>query len=251
MTRATPPRTRSSSSARASEGRSRSGRPSPSPVSSASSGRAARRTNLTTTEIVSPVVTPGGPGAPIAPTVLGLGGRTPPTTVIDDDATGDVETSGTFDPATDGIDFYESLEAMLLRVNDPVVVGPTNGFGELWVLADDGAGAERPHGREGIVVRPTDFNPERIQLDDEIVGWARRRTRTSATASRRPRSACSTTTSATSSSCSRVPLTRVDGGLVREVDASAGGRRARDRDLQRREPLAGRSARRSSPGSPA
>ncbi len=81
-------------------------------------------TNLTTTEIVSPVVTPGGPGAPITPTVLGLGGRTPPTTVIDDDATGDVETSGTFDPATDGIDFYESLEATLLRVNDPVVVGP-------------------------------------------------------------------------------------------------------------------------------
>ena len=58
--------------------------------------------------------------------------------MIDNDATGDVETSGSFDPATDGIDFYESLEAMLLRVDDPVVVGPTNDFGELWVLADDG-----------------------------------------------------------------------------------------------------------------
>ena len=126
-------------------------------------------TNLTTTEIVSPVVTPGGPGAPITPTVLGLGGRTPPTTVIDDDATGDVETSGTFDPATDGIDFYESLEATLLRVNDPVVVGPTNQRGELWVLADGGAGASVRTARQGIIVRPTDFNPERIQLDDEIV----------------------------------------------------------------------------------
>jgi uncharacterized protein len=125
--------------------------------------------NLTTTEIVSPTVTPGGPGVAIAQTVVGPGGRVPPTAVIDDDATGDVETSGFFDPATDGIDFYESLEAMLLRVNDPVVVGPTNQFGELWVLADDGAGAGIRTARNGIIVGPSDFNPERIQLEDDIV----------------------------------------------------------------------------------
>jgi predicted extracellular nuclease len=125
--------------------------------------------NLTTTELTSPVVAAGGPGAAIAPTVVGAGGRVPPTTVIDDDANGDVETSGSFDPATDGIDFYESLEAMLLRVNDPVVVGPTNARGEMWVLADDGAGAGIRTARGGIVVSPTDFNPERIQLDDEIL----------------------------------------------------------------------------------
>ena len=35
--------------------------------------------------------------------------------MIDDDATGDVETSGTFDATTDGIDFYESLEAMFVH----------------------------------------------------------------------------------------------------------------------------------------
>ena len=125
--------------------------------------------NLTTTEIISPTVTPGGPGAAIAQTVIGAGGRVPPTSVIDDDATGNVETSGSFDPATDGIDFYESLEAMLLRVNDPVVVGPTNGFGELWVLADNGVGAGIRTIREGIVIGPSDFNPERIQLEDDIV----------------------------------------------------------------------------------
>jgi predicted extracellular nuclease len=90
--------------------------------------------------------------------------------VIDDDATGDVETSGSFDPATDGIDFWESLEAMLLRVDNPVVVGPRNDFGEVWVLADDGAGAGVRTVRNGIVISPGDFNPERIQLDDEIVG---------------------------------------------------------------------------------
>ena len=125
--------------------------------------------NLTTTEIVSPTVTPGGPGAAIAQTVIGAGGRVPPASVIDDDAVGSVETSGSFDPITDGIDFYESLEAMLLRVNDPVVVGPTNGFGELWVLADDGLGAGVRTIREGIVIGPSDFNPERIQLEDDIV----------------------------------------------------------------------------------
>ncbi len=125
--------------------------------------------NLTTTEIVSPTVTPAGPGAPIAQTVVGLGGRTPPTTVIDNDATGDVETSGSFDPATDGIDFYESLEAMLLRVNDPVVVGPRNDFGELWVVGDNGAAATVPTVRHGVVISPGDFNPERIQLEDDIV----------------------------------------------------------------------------------
>ena len=130
----------------------------------------ATSTNLTTTEITSPAVTPAGPGAAIAQTVIGVGGRIPPTTVIEDDATGDVETSGSYDPATDGIDFYESLEAMLLRVPDPVVVGPTNDFGEVWVLANDGAGAGIRTARQGIVVGPADFNPERIQLDDEVVG---------------------------------------------------------------------------------
>ena len=129
-------------------------------------------TNLATTEIASPTVTPGGPGVTIDETVIGPGGRVPPSSVIDDDASGNVETSGSFDPATDGIDFWESLEAMLLRVDNPVVVGPRNDFGELWVLAQDGAGAGVRTIRQGIAIGPTDFNPERLQLDDEIVPGA-------------------------------------------------------------------------------
>ena len=125
--------------------------------------------NLTTTEISTPTVTAAGPGAAIAPTVVGQGGRVPPTSVIEDDATGNVESNGVFDPDSDGIDFYESMEAMLLQVNDPVVTGPRNGFGEVWVLADDGADAFLRTTREGIVVRATDFNPERIQLENDIV----------------------------------------------------------------------------------
>jgi endonuclease/exonuclease/phosphatase family metal-dependent hydrolase len=131
--------------------------------------------NLTITEITGPTVTvltpaPGGNPMP-APIVLGMSGRPLPTTVIDDDS------FGTFDPATDGIDFYEALEGMRVQVNNPVVVGPRNGFGETFVLADNGAGASERTNRGGIIIRDLgpepagdyvsgDFNPERIQLDD-------------------------------------------------------------------------------------
>ena len=124
--------------------------------------------NLTTTEIANPVVTPDGPGSAIAPTIVGPGGRTPPTTVIDNDSGGNVETGSVFDPAQDGIDFYESLEGMLVRVRNAVAVGPTNDFGEIPVLAENGSGVGLRTPRGGIVIRPTDFNPERIILDDVI-----------------------------------------------------------------------------------
>jgi uncharacterized protein len=124
--------------------------------------------NLTTTEIVSPTVVAGGPGPAIAPTVVGFGGRFPPTTVIENDSAGNVETSNTFDPNQDGIDFYESLEGMLTRIRNAVVVGPTNDFGEIPVLGDRGFFASIRTARGGIVIRPTDFNPERMILDDAL-----------------------------------------------------------------------------------
>jgi uncharacterized protein len=80
-----------------------------------------------------------------------------------------VETSGVFDPATDGIDFYESLEGMRVQVNQPVAVGPTNGFGEIAVAGDGGAAASVFTPRGGLVIGPDDFNPERVILDDVIL----------------------------------------------------------------------------------
>jgi uncharacterized repeat protein (TIGR01451 family) len=70
---------------------------------------AASSTNLTTTQISSPSITKlsSGNALPVA-TILGNGGRTIPTTVIENDSTGNVESSNIFDPAQDGIDFYES-----------------------------------------------------------------------------------------------------------------------------------------------
>ncbi|HEU0246446.1 MAG TPA: Ig-like domain-containing protein [Gaiellaceae bacterium] len=126
-------------------------------------------TNLTTTEITSPATTVLSSGNPLpAATVIGNGGRMPPSTVIEDDATGSVETSGVFDPLTDGIDFYESLEAMRVQLNDAVAVGPRSDFGEIAVVGDNGANASVRTPRGGIVVRAGDFNPERIILDDVI-----------------------------------------------------------------------------------
>jgi predicted extracellular nuclease len=128
-------------------------------------------TNLTVTEISAPTVSVLSSGNALpAPVVIGSGGRVPPAALIDDDATGDVETSGVFDPGSDGIDFYESLEGMRVQVNNPVAVGPTSSNREIPVLADAGAGSSVRTTRGGIVVRPNDFNPERIILDDEITG---------------------------------------------------------------------------------
>ncbi|MBD2038543.1 choice-of-anchor I family protein [Leptolyngbya sp. FACHB-321] len=126
--------------------------------------------NLSTTQISSPTITvlSSGNALPTA-TIVGNGGRTIPTSVINDDGTGNVETSGVFDPATDGIDFYESLEGMLVQVNNPLATSPTATFGtsqEIWVLADNGANATSRTARGGSLITANDFNPERIQIDD-------------------------------------------------------------------------------------
>jgi predicted extracellular nuclease len=129
--------------------------------------------DLSTTELTAPTVTVYTSGNPLpAPIVLGAGGRVPPAAVIEDDAA-DVEAGGTFDPASDGIDFYESLEGMRVQVNDALAVGPTSDFGsnrEIPVVGDLGANAWMRNPRGGLTIRPDDFNPERIILNDLISG---------------------------------------------------------------------------------
>ncbi|MDX2211883.1 MAG: DUF3616 domain-containing protein [Oculatellaceae cyanobacterium bins.114] len=109
----------------------------------------------------------------IAPTILGNGGRAIPNQVIDNDTTGNIETgTTTFDPAQDGIDFYESVEGMLVQVNNSVATSPTATFTnnrELWVLADNGVNATSQTAEGGSLITATDFNPERIQLDDVLI----------------------------------------------------------------------------------
>ncbi len=96
-------------------------------------------------------------------TVVGADGIKPPTEIITDDSTGDVEDSP-FDPILDGIDFYESLEGMLLGIEEAIVVGPTNSDGEIAIVPDAGDWATGMTPRGGIVIQAGDFNPERIIL---------------------------------------------------------------------------------------
>jgi predicted extracellular nuclease len=132
--------------------------------------------NLSITQLTSPSVSilSSGNALPTA-IILGGGGRTAPTEIIDND------NFATFDPASDGIDFFESLEGMRVTVPTPLVVAPTTSNGELFTVANGGAGATGLSARGTIVTRGStgdglnvtntgagsDYNPERIQIDGD------------------------------------------------------------------------------------
>jgi|GEM_PF-484068 len=135
-------------------------------------------TGLSVTEITAPTITPSAnlfTNNTIVPTIIGIGGRTPPTDIIDNDSNGNVETSPTsiFDPSEDGIDFYETLEGMLVQINNPVLTSPTlassaSGDRQYFVLGDNGTAATGRNARGGVTLversSGVDYNPERIEL---------------------------------------------------------------------------------------
>lgn len=132
--------------------------------------------NLTTTELEQPSVVVVSTGNPLPDAVLiGTSGRTPPSAVIADDAVaGNVESAGSvFDPENDGVDFYESLEGMRVTLQNARAVGPSADFSggsrEIPVVGDDGAAAGLLTARGGVVIQASDFNPERIHLDNTLV----------------------------------------------------------------------------------
>ncbi|WP_227270829.1 choice-of-anchor I family protein [Roseobacter weihaiensis] len=146
--------------------------------------------NLSTTQISNAdiEVLSVGNALPEA-TVLGSAGRTPPTEIVisPEELPVNLQTDpGTFNPETDGIDFYESLEGMRVTVDNPTAISATNRFGETWVAADDGTGVTSPTGglneRGGLNINADadglgDLNPERIQIqyDTDLLpdGFAR------------------------------------------------------------------------------
>ncbi len=132
--------------------------------------------NLTTTEITGPTISVVSSGNALpAAIVIGSGGRVPPTTNVSDDVANiDTAAGANFDPANDGADFFESLEAMRVQVNNAVAIGPLTSFGEIAVLADNGAGATGLRTPRGGLLYDSyaDDQPERIILDDQIVGLA-------------------------------------------------------------------------------
>lgn len=137
--------------------------------------------NLTITEIVEPAVVVGGLNQleAIVPVVLGPAGRMPPTEVIENDARGNVEQPGVlFDPEQDGLDFWESLEGMLVAVPDGLVIAPKGEHGEVPIVVAGGAGATTLTGRGGIAIGEgpagPDFNPEQIVLDSDLLPGSER-----------------------------------------------------------------------------
>ncbi|PSO64278.1 MAG: nuclease [Cyanobacteria bacterium QH_2_48_84] len=121
--------------------------------------------NLATTEITSPSITTLSTGNALPNAVLLGEERTLPTEIIDNDDLTEYE------PSEDAIDFYESLEGMRVTADDAKAVSPTNRFGEIYTVANNGANATGLSDRGTISISPDDFNPERIQiqLDDGIL----------------------------------------------------------------------------------
>ncbi len=108
-------------------------------------------------------VTSSGNVLPTAITI-GTGGILPPSQSIDSDGL------TIFNPAVDGIDFWESLEGMRVAIDQPLVVADSNAFGETYVVASGGAGATGVNSLGGITISEGDYNPEMIQIDDGLFG---------------------------------------------------------------------------------
>ncbi|WP_335870588.1 cell wall-binding repeat-containing protein [Bacillus sp. 2205SS5-2] len=83
--------------------------------------------------------------------------RTPPSEIIEDD------NMTSFDPETDGLDFYESLEGMYIEIPDAMITGP-NKYDEVPVVVN--VSDDQLNSRAGgIMISPEDYNPERMLID--------------------------------------------------------------------------------------
>ncbi|WP_456288954.1 5'-nucleotidase C-terminal domain-containing protein [Paenibacillus sp. AK002] len=95
------------------------------------------------------------------PVTLGKGGRPIPAAIIDNDG------MTTFDPDEDAIDFYESLEGMLVRLPQPTIISPYWTSGGTYNIAtrveNDVADVITPAG--GLVLKENgNFNPQRLLI---------------------------------------------------------------------------------------
>jgi len=98
------------------------------------------------------------------PVLLGAQGRAVPAGSIDDDTRGSIGSRpGPFDPGSDAIDFFESLEGMRVALPDALAVDATSKYGELVLLPDAGAASESLAG-VALVIAEGDFNPERVMV---------------------------------------------------------------------------------------
>ncbi|WP_194540523.1 5'-nucleotidase C-terminal domain-containing protein [Paenibacillus sp. JZ16] len=118
--------------------------------------------NLTSTQIELQSIKNLGQGQQLPdPVTLGKGGRPIPAAIIDNDG------MTTFDPDEDAIDFYESLEGMLVRLPQPTIISPYWTSGGTYNIAtrveNDIADVITPAG--GLVLKENgNFNPQRLLI---------------------------------------------------------------------------------------
>ena len=118
--------------------------------------------NLTSTQIEPQSIKNLGQGQQLPdPVTLGKGGRPIPAAIIDNDG------MTTFDPEEDAIDFYESLEGMLVRLPRPTIISPYWTSGGTYNIAtrveNDIADVITPAG--GLVLKEQgNFNPRRLLI---------------------------------------------------------------------------------------
>ncbi|MDX2163194.1 MAG: endonuclease/exonuclease/phosphatase family protein [bacterium] len=130
--------------------------------------------NLTVTQIVNPAIRILSRDNPLpAPIQIGPGEacgsetRLAPTEIYDDDGLSQ------YQPGQDALDFYESLEGMRVCLADAHLLGDARRFSDgtaaIWVLPGDGAAATGLNQRGGLTIQPDDFNPERVQIDSNML----------------------------------------------------------------------------------
>jgi len=127
--------------------------------------------SLTITTLVAKKVAVLSQNQPLPePIVIGEGGRVIPNQVIENEVNGYVgQSKQPIDPQEDGMDFFESLEGMLVQINNARAVSTRNGYNEVSVAADSGENAGIFSSEGVLVLRETDPNPERIMLDDAYI----------------------------------------------------------------------------------
>ncbi|MGT2802792.1 DUF6359 domain-containing protein [Streptococcus henryi] len=113
-----------------------------------------KETDLTITQIVASKVTKTGTAEVPAPIVIGKD-RMIPADIIDNDSFAD------FDPEEDAIDFWESLEGMLVAVDDAKVLGPMKNK-EIYVLSGNSTTPTNKVG--GVSLRPDTNNTDIIPI---------------------------------------------------------------------------------------
>jgi uncharacterized protein len=131
--------------------------------------RRANTQDATLTQIESSRITDLGKGQAPTPVRLSLSAK-PGTRQIP----AKLASTPAFDPDVDALDFYETLEGMLVEIENATAVGPTSVFGaggsgensEIPVVADNGDGLASRTSRGGVIISETNYNPQRLILND-------------------------------------------------------------------------------------